>query len=74
LAVLIKLLRRARGTAATRSDLVALPRLVDRALFVVVAVENYVARRVRLPFGMSIFCIAQKPLSPNDPEVPIPRP
>jgi SAM-dependent methyltransferase len=71
LAVLIKLLRRARATTATKSDLVVLPRLVDRALFVVVAVENYVARRMSLPFGVSIFCIARKPLSRNHPEAPV---
>jgi SAM-dependent methyltransferase len=63
LAVLIKLLRRGRATTATKSDLVVLPRLVDRALFVVIALENYVTRRVSLPFGVSIFCVAQKPLS-----------
>jgi len=74
LAVVIKLLRRARATAATRGDLVELPRLVDRALFVVIAFENFLARRLRLPFGMSIFCVAQKPLSQKHPEVPVPRP
>jgi SAM-dependent methyltransferase len=74
LAVLVKLLRRARVNTATRSDLVMLPHLVDRALFVVLAFENYVARRVCLPFGVSVFCIAQKPLSQNHPEVPVPRP
>jgi SAM-dependent methyltransferase len=71
LAVLVKLLRRARTTTATRSDLVVLPRLVDRALFVVIALENYVARRVSLPFGVSIFCIARKPLSRKHPEAPV---
>jgi SAM-dependent methyltransferase len=71
LAILIKLMRRARATTATRSDLVVLPRLVDRALFVVVAFENYVARRVSLPFGVSIFCIAQKPRSRNHLEAPV---
>jgi hypothetical protein len=74
LAVLIKLLRRARATTATKSDLVVLPRLVDRALFVVVAVENYVTRRMSLPFGVSIFCIARKPLSRRHPEAPVLRP
>jgi SAM-dependent methyltransferase len=74
LAVLVKLLRRARADTATRSDLVVLPHLLDRALFVVVIFENYVARRVRLPFGVSVFCVAQKPLSRNYPEVPVPRP
>jgi SAM-dependent methyltransferase len=74
LAVLIKLMRRVRATTATRSDLVGLPRLVDRALFVVVAFENYVARRVSLPFGVSIFCIAQKPVPRNHFEASVLRP
>jgi SAM-dependent methyltransferase len=74
LAVLIKLLRRARATTATKSDLVVLPHLVNRALFVVVAFENYVARRVRLPFGVSIFCVARKPSARKDPEIRVPRP
>jgi SAM-dependent methyltransferase len=74
LAVLIKLLRRARATAATRSDLVVLPHLVDRALFVVVVLENYVVRRLRLPFGVSIFCVARKPPARKNPEVSVPPP
>jgi SAM-dependent methyltransferase len=74
LAILVKLLRRAGADTATRSDLVVLPRLVNRGLFLLLAFENYVARRVSLPFGVSIFCIAQKPLSQNHPEVPVPRP
>jgi SAM-dependent methyltransferase len=59
LAVLVKFLRRARSDTATKGDLVALPRFVDRALFRILAFENYVARRVRLPFGVSIFCVAR---------------
>jgi SAM-dependent methyltransferase len=73
LAVLVKFLRRARANSATRSDLVVLPHLVDRALLVVVAFENYVARRVRLPFGVSIFCVARKPQSHNRPMVTVAR-
>jgi YD repeat-containing protein len=42
----------------------------NRALFVVVVLENYVARRVRLPFGVSIFCVARK-LSAQEPSVPV---
>jgi SAM-dependent methyltransferase len=60
LAVLVKLLRRARANTATKGDLVALPRAVNRALFCILALENYVARRVRMPFGVSVFCIARK--------------
>jgi SAM-dependent methyltransferase len=74
LAVLLKLLRRTRANTATKGDLVALPRPVDRALFRLVALENYVARRVRLPFGVSIFCVARKRLSRNHPDAPVPPP
>jgi SAM-dependent methyltransferase len=74
LAVLVKLLRRARANTATQGDLVVLPRLVDRALFVVVAFENYLARWVRLPFGISIFCVARKPSGRKNAEVPLPPP
>jgi len=74
LAVLVKLLRRAGADTATRSDLVVLPRLVNRGLFLLLAFENYVARRVSLPFGVSIFCVAQKLLSQNHTEAPVLRP
>ena len=74
LAVLVKLLRRARANTATRSDLVVLPRFLDRGLFFLLTFENYVARQVSLPFGVSIFCVARKPLSRNHPEVPVARP
>jgi SAM-dependent methyltransferase len=74
LAVLVKLLRRAGANTATQGDLVVLPHLVDRALFVVVAFENYMARRVRLPFGVSIFCVAQKPPARKNTEVPVFQP
>jgi SAM-dependent methyltransferase len=68
LAVLVKLLRRARANTATKGDLVALPRPVDRFLFCILALENYLARHVRLPFGVSIFCIARKKLPQKQPE------
>jgi SAM-dependent methyltransferase len=74
LAVLVKLLRRARANTATRGDLVALPRAVDRTLFRLLALENYVARRVRLPFGVSVFCVARKRLSPNHPDAAVSQP
>lgn len=74
LAVLVKLLRRARANTATRGDLIALPRLLDRTLFWLLTAENYVARRVSLPFGVSVFCIARKKLSQNEPEAPVPQP
>jgi hypothetical protein len=71
LAVLLKLLRRARANTATRGDLVALPRPVDRVLLCILALENYVVRHVRLPFGVSVFCVARKRLPQNQPEVPV---
>jgi SAM-dependent methyltransferase len=74
LAILVKLLRRARADTATRSDLVVLPRAVNQALFLVLAFENCVARWVNLPIGVSIFCVARKPLAHKDPEFPVPRP
>jgi SAM-dependent methyltransferase len=73
LAILVKLLRRTRASTATRSDLIVLPRLLDRALFVTLACENYVARRVNLPFGVSVFCVARKPPSRNEPELAAPK-
>ena len=74
LAVLVKLLRRARAHTATRGDLVALPRWLDRALFRVLTFENYMARRVRLPFGVSVFCIARKKLPQKPLETPVSQP
>lgn len=70
LAVLVKLLRRARANTATRGDLVALPRPLDRALLLLLSLENQIARRVNLPLGVSVFCIARKKLSQNRPETP----
>jgi SAM-dependent methyltransferase len=74
LAVLVKLLRRARANSATRGDLIPLPRILDRTLFWLLTAENYVARRISLPFGVSVFCIARKKLSQNQPEVSVSRP
>jgi SAM-dependent methyltransferase len=74
LAVFVKLLRRARANTATRGDLVALPRPLDRTLFRLLSLENYVARRVSLPFGVSVFCIARKKLPQNQPETPVSQP
>jgi hypothetical protein len=71
LAVLLKLLRRARANTATKGDLVALPRPLDRTLFRLLTLENYVARRVSLPFGISVFCIVRKKLPQNQPEAPL---
>jgi SAM-dependent methyltransferase len=67
LAILLKVLRRRHDGAATHGDLFLLPRFIDRSLFFLLALENFVARRVALPFGISIFCVARKPLSPDSP-------
>ena len=74
LAVLVKLLRRARANTATRATSLCYRVSWTGPYFVLLAFENYVARRVSLPFGVSIFCVAQKPLSQKHPEVPVPRP
>ena len=74
LAVLLKLLRRRQAAAATHGDLVALPRLVDRSLFLILTLENRLARRVPLPVGVSVFCVAQKPRWRTDTEALIPDP
>jgi SAM-dependent methyltransferase len=73
LAVVVKLLRRTRANTATRGDLVPLPRPIDRTLYRLLTFENYVARHVRLPFGVSVFCVARK-RSPNHPDAPISQP
>ena len=48
--------------AAAKSDLKALPRTLNRALTLPLLVENRLIRRgVRLPFGLSVYCVATKP-------------
>jgi SAM-dependent methyltransferase len=47
--------------AAPKASLVAVPSFVNRLLIGLLALENRLIRRVRLPFGLSVFCLAQKP-------------
>ena len=47
--------------AAPKASLVAVPRFLNRLLIGLLALENVLIRRVRLPFGLSVFCLAQKP-------------
>ncbi len=47
--------------AAPKASLVAVPGFVNRMLIGLLALENQMIRRVRLPFGLSVFCLAQKP-------------
>jgi SAM-dependent methyltransferase len=52
----------AANPVAPRSDLKPLPRLLNRALTLPLLFENRLIRLgVRLPFGLSIFCVARKP-------------
>jgi ubiquinone/menaquinone biosynthesis C-methylase UbiE len=43
-----------------RSDLHPLPRLLNRFLETQIALEWWLARRIRLPFGTSVFAVARK--------------
>jgi SAM-dependent methyltransferase len=52
--------RRRRRDAPPRSDLVTLPPALNALLRAVLALENDLVRRVTLPFGLSLFCIAAK--------------
>jgi hypothetical protein len=47
--------------AAPKASLVAVPPFVNRLLIGLLALENQLIRRVHLPFGLSVFCLAQKP-------------
>jgi SAM-dependent methyltransferase len=59
-----KLLRPA--TANEQSDLRPLPGLLNRALALPLFLENRLIRRgLSLPFGLSVFCLARKPLPEN---------
>jgi SAM-dependent methyltransferase len=47
--------------AAAQSDLRPLPAVLNRALTLPLLMENWLIRRgVRLPFGLSVFCVATK--------------
>lgn len=43
------------------SSLVAVPPLVNRILISILTGENALIRRLRLPFGVTVFCLAQRP-------------
>lgn len=57
----LRLLKRHRVHAAeAQSDVKPLPRLLNRMLTRMLIFEAHLSQRVRLPFGLSVFCIAQK--------------
>ena len=62
-ASILKSKRHASGSsdAGPKASLVAVPGFVNRLLIGLLALENVLIRRVRLPFGLSVFCLAQKP-------------
>lgn len=47
--------------APPKASLVAVPGFVNRLLIGLLTIENVLIRRVRLPFGLSVFCLARKP-------------
>jgi SAM-dependent methyltransferase len=50
-----------RAAVAARSDLTAVPRLPNAVLTGILSVEALLSRRLNLPWGSSIFCLARKP-------------
>lgn len=59
--VVLRLLKRHRAHAAdVQSDVKPVPRLLNAILTQVLIVESHLLQRVRLPFGLSVFCVAQK--------------
>lgn len=46
-----------------KTGLVILPRLVNQALILLLAFERWLVRWINLPMGVSIICIARKPLA-----------
>ncbi len=58
-----------------KSDLRSLPRPLNRALTLPLLLENRLIRRgVRFPFGLSVYCVAMKPLPVRSHEGPRPEP
>jgi ubiquinone/menaquinone biosynthesis C-methylase UbiE len=47
-----------------KASLVPVPRPLNRLLVSLLALENALLRRLNLPFGVTVFCLAQRPLSP----------
>lgn len=60
-ALAVRMLRRPRVGREHKSDLFPLPLALNAVLRGVLTVENAVLRRVRLPFGLSVFCVARRP-------------
>jgi SAM-dependent methyltransferase len=51
------------GTLAGTGDLVALPEPINACLVGLLHVEDYLLHHLNLPFGVSVFALAQKPVS-----------
>ncbi len=49
-----------RGSEAERSDLKTVPEFFNRLLSTVLFFENKLLSRISFPFGLSVFCVAQK--------------
>lgn len=65
LIALVRLADRFRRRRPPRTHLVPLPALINRLLIALQEVELSLARRLSLPFGVSLFCVAQKAVAPQ---------
>jgi SAM-dependent methyltransferase len=68
--VLQRLLTRMRRRADPKAQLVPVSGAVNRFLIFLQNMELALARRLRLPFGATVFCVARKPLPAASPVVP----
>lgn len=59
-ASIFKTKRAGKTDVEPKASLVAVPKFVNRLLVGLLAVENALIRCIRLPFGLSVFCLAQK--------------
>src|SRR5438445_321287 len=50
-----------RKSAQPQASLVHVPGLLNRLLVGLIAAENALVRRMRLPFGVTVFCMAERP-------------
>jgi ubiquinone/menaquinone biosynthesis C-methylase UbiE len=50
-----------RKNAEPKASLIPVPGFLNRLLYGVVAGENALVRRIRLPFGLTVFCMAERP-------------
>lgn len=41
-------------------DLYPLPKIINQVIIFILSMENLVEKRIRLPFGLSLFCVAKK--------------